>query len=236
MYGPTVSALHDMYKTDQTPGHLEEQYDLQQALLSGEFMHNFDGSPALSSDSPCFDIERDELDQLNILLVEPDLAKGLQRTKFLEESKYTVLSVSDVRGIFQHRGTIKLSMAVLSDLLGQFALRASAESVRRQWPGARILVLGHASSILEDHLYDDTLGQHYRSDELLAKLRAHSGGNADDRRLNSSAYSSQAAAWAPTAKLALVESNPAKIRLDGALQKHVSRDEPAGIRRTSIAG
>ena len=97
-------------------------------------------------------------------------------------------------------------------------------------------MLGQASSILDDHLYDDTLGQHYRSDELLAKLRAHSGGDADDRRLNSSIYSSKTAAWLPTAKLALVESNPAKIRLDGALQKHASRDEPAGIRRTLIAG
>ena len=98
MYGPTVSALHDMYKTDQTPGHFKEHYDLQQALLPGAFMRDFDGSPALSSDSPCFDIKPDELEQLNVLLVEPDLIKGLQRATFLEESKYTVLAVSDVKG------------------------------------------------------------------------------------------------------------------------------------------
>ena len=55
------------------------------------------------------------------------------------------------------RTAFRFSIAILRDMVGHFALRASAEIVRSQWPKARILILGEAPDGFDDHLYDEVV-------------------------------------------------------------------------------
>jgi hypothetical protein len=105
-----------------------------------------------------------------VLLVEPDLDILADRTLLLSRSKYTVAPASSYREIFGLRSEIGFGLAVLNDSLGGLALRAAAEFVRRQWPSARILILGNAQAALEDYLYDEVVNHRIESTELLGTL------------------------------------------------------------------
>lgn len=105
-----------------------------------------------------------------VLLVEPDLDILADRTLLLSRSKYTVAPASSYREIFGLRSEIGFGLAVLNDSLGGLAVRAAAEFVRRQWPSARILILGNAEAALDDYLYDEVVEHRIEPAELLDTL------------------------------------------------------------------
>src|SRR5271170_4637548 len=92
-----------------------------------------------------------------ILLVEPNVALLTAEALLLTRTNYCVTSACSQREIFALRDTKAIALAILSDCLGPRRLTAVAETVRRQWPQARILILGRAESVLEDYLYDEQI-------------------------------------------------------------------------------
>ena len=108
-----------------------------------------------------------ETERCNVLLVEPAMIPRSDRERVLSAANYCVTAVRDVRELFELRFEKPVAFAVLNDLLGAFGLRAAAESVRRQWPLARILVIGCAVPTLEDHLYDETISHRHEEDGFL---------------------------------------------------------------------
>jgi hypothetical protein len=112
----------------------------------------------------------DKFTHLRVLLVEPDLEELAALSLLLSRSNYTVAPDSSYREIFGLRSKIGFRLAVLNDSLGELALRAAAEFVRRQWPSARILILGNARAALEDYLYDEVVNHRIQSKELLDTL------------------------------------------------------------------
>jgi hypothetical protein len=121
-------------------------------------------NPGLLSNSP------EQFTRLKVLLVEPDLEVLANRTLVLSRSNYAVAPANNYREIFSLHDEIGFCLAVLNDTLGEMALRAAAEFVRRQWPSARILILGNAQAALEDYLYDEVVNHRIRSEELLDTL------------------------------------------------------------------
>jgi len=102
-----------------------------------------------------------------ILLVEPDITLLTAETLLLTHSDYCVTSACSQREIFAVRDTKAIALAILSECLGRRPLSAVAETVRSQWPQARILILGRAESLLEDHLYDEQTGHSLDPGQLL---------------------------------------------------------------------
>ena len=105
-----------------------------------------------------------------ILLVEPDITLLAAETLFLTRSNYSVTPAFSQREIFMLRTTKAVALAILSDCLGPRLLTAIAETVRKQWPLARILVIGRPESVLEDHLYDEQIEQPSDPKQLLDDL------------------------------------------------------------------
>ena len=93
----------------------------------------------------------------SVLVVEPDMTPRSDRERRLIGANYTVTIVREGREIVHLRFEEPLALAVVNDLLGLSALRAAAESIRQQWPLAKILVIGRAVPTLEDFLYDDAI-------------------------------------------------------------------------------
>ena len=92
-----------------------------------------------------------------ILLVEPDITLLTAEAHLLTCSDYSVTPAFSAREIFALRETKAIALAILSDSLGPQLLPAIAHAVRKQWPLARILILGQAGSALEDQLYDEKI-------------------------------------------------------------------------------
>lgn len=127
---------------------------------------------------PTITTSRDDLPNLyvdtsllrGILLVEPDITLLSAEALQLANSNYCVTTAFSDREIFVLRHTKAVALAILSASLGDLHLRAVAEAVRWQWPLARILVLGHAASVLEDHLYDEEIDPSPEPKQLLDDL------------------------------------------------------------------
>jgi hypothetical protein len=111
-----------------------------------------------------------EVKQLNVLLVEPDVIGRADRPMKLLERDFRISIAKDVREIFFLRERTSFAVVILSDLLGPFALIEAARSVRRQWPNASILIIGHAANVLDDHLYDETVPQSCHPKEVTDML------------------------------------------------------------------
>jgi hypothetical protein len=92
-----------------------------------------------------------------ILLVEPDITVLSAEALLLTNSNYCVTTAFSQLEIFLLRDIGTIALAIVSASLGRCLLRSVAEGVRKQWPLARILVLGHAASVLEDNLYDEEI-------------------------------------------------------------------------------
>jgi hypothetical protein len=105
-----------------------------------------------------------------VLAVEPDLAVLHAKSLLLTEANYCVTKASSDRELFLLRDTKPVALAILSDRLGQRLLAAVAETVRRQWPRTRILILGQAPQALEDYLYDEQIDRTSGSQQVLADL------------------------------------------------------------------
>jgi len=93
------------------------------------------------------------------------------RERLLREADYCVTALVDVRQLFDLRLETPVAFAIVNDLLGSFGLRDATEAVRRQWPLAKILVIGCAVPTLEDHLYDEAISHRNEKDGLLDALR-----------------------------------------------------------------
>lgn len=105
-----------------------------------------------------------------ILLLENDLDVLSSRSRFLVNSGYRVTEARNQSDLFGLRATTGISLALLSDCLGTAALGAAAESIRRGWPLARILILGKPQFVLEDYLYDEALAHQYVESDLLMTI------------------------------------------------------------------
>jgi hypothetical protein len=113
---------------------------------------------------PCVPSQRAEL-----LVVSPQ-SRSLSEGALLRiKSGYRVNEAINQSDVFALR-LGKVHLAVLSTALGPIVLRAVAESIRRQWPSARILIVGGAQSVLDDHLYDDAISHQCALEELLTAL------------------------------------------------------------------
>jgi hypothetical protein len=96
--------------------------------------------------------------RLSILLIGPITAPPLHdRQSFLSDVDFRVTFARDLRELSLLRAAEVFALSLISDTLGATGLDDAARSVRKQWPTSRILVLGQASDILEDYLYDDAL-------------------------------------------------------------------------------
>jgi len=105
-----------------------------------------------------------------ILAVEPDMAVLNAKSLLLTQANYCVTRATGDRDLFSLRGAKAVALAILSDRLGQRLLGTVAETVRRQWPRTRILILGQVPSVLEDYLYDEQIYRSSDPQQVLADL------------------------------------------------------------------
>jgi hypothetical protein len=114
--------------------------------------------------------------RLNVVLIEPTAANLPDRRFLLANEQYRVTCVRDTRELGLLRTEEAFALALISDALGQIGLIDAARSVRKQWPAARILVLGEAAVVLEDYLYEEALphscGQQEFCDTLLGMFNS----------------------------------------------------------------
>ena len=172
-----------------------------------------------------------------LLLVEPDVELLSTRTRVLTNSGYCVAAAMTEREVFAFRG-IEVRLAVLSNALGSSALRMVAESVRRQWPSARILILGIAVSELEDQLYDEAVDYRISLKDLLTALLKLSTNQSNqmpgvfeiDRHIANSL-----AARLPAHRSTPPESDPTKSAHRDWASAVDAKDIPAGVRSIQTA-
>ena len=150
----------------------------------------------------------DDSSRRAILLVAPDTAIISADVLLLTNSNYCVSSAFGDVEIFALRHNKAFALAILSASLGYRGLHASAEAVRRQWPLARILILGRSAFGLEDHLYDEQVSQAPDPTQLLDTLERLS-----KEPRNQSANTVDLDAWRFGASLfrsSIQESDPTK--------------------------
>ena len=87
-------------------------------------------------------------------------------------SNYTVTPAFSQGEIFALRETKAIALVILSDCLGPRLLAAVAHTVRKQWPLARILILGRTESALEDHIYDEQIDHSSDPKQLLRDVES----------------------------------------------------------------
>lgn len=104
------------------------------------------------------------------LLVDPEPFALASRTLQLMYAFKTVHAVSTPGAVYELQPPEEPFVAVLSNALGAFHLRAVAEYVRHRWPRARILIVGKASPFLEDQLYDENIPLPVSGGELLLAI------------------------------------------------------------------
>ncbi len=103
----------------------------------------------------------------NVLLIDPFAAHRPEHSLLLASEDYIVTTICDYRELFTLARTKVFRVALLSDTLDRLTLRAAAEMVRKQWPRTRIVVLGHAPAVLDDPLYDESLGRPFQAEDLI---------------------------------------------------------------------
>jgi hypothetical protein len=163
-----------------------------------------------------------------ILAVEPDLAVLNAKSLLLTKANYCVTKATSDLEIFALRGTKALALAILSDRLGPRHLRTVAETVRRQWPRTRILILGQAATTLADYLYDEQIDRSSDPQQILDDLESLYRGMWNQR--------SNTLDWDATksarcfARSPIVESDPTKTFQPAPLEELSLRGRPADMR------
>ena len=146
-----------------------------------------------------------------LLLVEPAMTVHSERATQLEKSCYRVTKADSPKGICLMKGVFSFSVAVLSDMIGFLALRASAQVVREQWPKARILVLGKVPIQFDDHLYDESVAH---TSDVIALMAILNKVTEDTRNQTGATHeaSRQRLSWAggPQRSWLIQESDPTK--------------------------
>ncbi len=105
-----------------------------------------------------------------LLLLEPETLEQSETSARLDGSAYRVSRAGNLRDLFRMHALVRFSVAILSDAVGSLALRASAHAVRREWPGAQILILGRAPHRFDDFLYDEAVVHTASNAVLIASL------------------------------------------------------------------
>ena len=133
--------------------------------------------------------------------------------------------------LFALQGTKAVALAILSDRLGQRLLGTVAQTIRRQWPRARILILGQAGGILEDYLYDEQITRSADPKQVLAELESLYWGmwNQRSNTLDWSAARSARCLVRPR----ISESDPTKIIQPPSVEDQNFRDRPSDMRPSS---
>jgi hypothetical protein len=108
--------------------------------------------------------------KLGLVLIEPIGASFPDHRFLVSNESYRVTSVRDTRELALLGAVESFAIALISDTLGRVGFVDAARSVRKQWPNARILVLGRAAVVLDDHLYDDALPHSCGEQELYDTL------------------------------------------------------------------
>ena len=111
-------------------------------------------------------------------------------------------------------------------------------SSRKKWPAARILVLGRAQRILEDHLYDEAIEGPYKPRILLDTLGRLQSDRRSERSSSIAAGHEAPETSSRTSVLHLVlpaESDPAKTLAGADLHPAPAWDMPAGERHDTSA-
>ncbi len=108
--------------------------------------------------------------KLEVLLVDPEPDVLANRALLLGGSGYHVTTAASYLDVLRLHRNSPFALAILSDTLGSTALREVAWCVRSQWPSTRILIIGIAQSVLEDHLYDDAVEYRFEPKKLLESL------------------------------------------------------------------
>ncbi len=171
----------------------------------------------------------------SLLLIEPDTLGYSERAAQLGKAHFCVTRADGAREVYLMRDTFPFSIAVLSDVVGSPALRAAAQIVRKQWPAARILILGKASSELDDHLYDEAVGQTSSETALLAMVGKVLEDPWNQRGGNVFMWMDRATAVPRLQQSRVVwESDPTKVAGRGR-QADFARDRPA-IDQMRLAG
>jgi hypothetical protein len=163
-----------------------------------------------------------------ILLVEPDITVLSAEALLLTNSNYCVTTAFSQLEIFLLRDIGTIALAIVSASLGRCLLRSVAEGVRKQWPLARILVLGHAASVLEDNLYDEEIDPYPQPKQLLDDLEKLYKGSWNQR---SNTLDWDASRSLPhVAPSSLRESDPTKAAPHVVPDQVDSRGTPSGIK------
>ena len=182
-------------------------------LISSGNSNNF---PDLAVDGPL---------HRRILLVEPDIAILTSQALLLANSNYCVSTALSDQETFLLRHVKAVTVAILSTSLGHRILRAVAQTVRWEWPLARILILGCPNSMLEDHLYDDQIGH---SPALHLLLDAIEKLSKDSWSQCSNSFDwSAGRSGAGAARLLIQESDPTKVTLVRSTEAKSLRDRPS---------
>lgn len=88
----------------------------------------------------------------------------------LERQKCHLIAVREAQELSSLPSGELMDVAILHATLGKSALRQSARAIRRQWPYARILLLGMQPEILDTTLYEERLSPVSSADTLLASI------------------------------------------------------------------
>jgi hypothetical protein len=107
--------------------------------------------------------------KLSVVLIEPTLALLPNPRYVLLNEGYRVTPVNSFYELSLLSMSKAFTLAVVSDTLGHTGLVDATRLVRKQWPAARILVLGHTSFVIEDNLYDEVL-PHYCGNQDLCDI------------------------------------------------------------------
>jgi len=163
-----------------------------------------------------------------ILLVEPDIALLTAESLLLTRSNYCVTPAYSQGEIFALRETKAIALAILSDFLGPRILAVVAHTVRKQWPLARILILGRPESVLEDHLYDEQIDHSSNPKQFLDNVESlyKDSWNQRSHMLDWDVkHSSIRAAQFRICKSDATKTRPLEVSAERAL-----RDKPSGIK------
>ena len=167
-----------------------------------------------------------------LLLAEGCAESDSSRNLLLSASGFRVERASTRSEIFELR-LIAIHLAVLSDSLGALILRGVAEDVRRQWPLARVLIIGRAEAVLDDPLYDEAVDRRISPEDLLSTLVKVSAYRCNFRgevsRCNGGA--DHAGSSEPNNQPVPPESDPTKVPGHDSEQKAEPQDLPAEERR-----
>lgn len=163
-----------------------------------------------------------------ILLVEPDITLLTAEVLSLTRSHYCVTPAFSQAEIFALHETKAIALAILSDHLGPRIFSAVAQTVRKQWPLARILIHGRPGPMLEDHLYDEEMSRSSDPKKLIEDIETLYKGSWNQR--------SHTLDWdvkrsGPGASRSLIrESDPTKFSTLNTTDAALRRDMPSGMR------